>query len=86
MMTLCRTGRGRIACGLGGLTIALLALGCLWALSPAVTAGARAVFGFPLVAGAVIVHFGYQAMFGTLVVFGLGELAVAIRQALRQPA
>jgi hypothetical protein len=39
MMTLCRTGRGRIACGLGGLTIAVLALACLWALSPAVTAG-----------------------------------------------
>jgi len=39
MMTLCRTGRGRIACGLGGLTIVLLALGCLWAFSTAVTAG-----------------------------------------------
>ena len=39
MMTLCRTGRGRIACGLGGLTIAVLALACLWAFSTAVTAG-----------------------------------------------
>jgi hypothetical protein len=39
MMTLCRTGRGRIACGLGGLVIALVALGCLWAFSPSVTAG-----------------------------------------------
>ena len=39
MMTLCKTGRGRIACGLGGLTVAVLALACLWAGSSAVTAG-----------------------------------------------
>lgn len=45
-----------------------------------------AVFGYPLVAGAVIVRWGYPAMFGTLAVFGLGELAVAVRQLVRRPA
>jgi hypothetical protein len=38
MLTLCNTIRGRIACGLGGLLVAVLALTCLWAFSPSVTA------------------------------------------------
>ncbi|HKI36205.1 MAG TPA: hypothetical protein VKA46_30390 [Gemmataceae bacterium] len=39
MLTLCNTNRGRIACGLGGVLVAVLALACLWAFSPSVTAG-----------------------------------------------
>jgi hypothetical protein len=39
MLTLCNTSRGRLACGLGGVLIAVLALACLWCLSPAVAAG-----------------------------------------------
>ncbi len=39
MSMLCRTSKGRIVCGLGGGLIALLALACLWASSPSVTAG-----------------------------------------------
>jgi hypothetical protein len=39
MLTCCNTARGRVACGLGGALIAALALACLWAFSPAVTAG-----------------------------------------------
>lgn len=39
MMTLCKTSRGRIACGLGGVLVAFLALACLWGFSPSVTAG-----------------------------------------------
>ncbi|HEX5268997.1 MAG TPA: hypothetical protein VFW33_00855 [Gemmataceae bacterium] len=39
MLTCCNTARGRLACGLGGVLIAALALACLWAFSPAVTAG-----------------------------------------------
>jgi hypothetical protein len=39
MLTLCHTNRGRIACGLGSLLIAVLALACLWCFSPSVTAG-----------------------------------------------
>jgi hypothetical protein len=39
MLTCCNTTRGRVACGLGGVLIAALALACLWAFSPAVTAG-----------------------------------------------
>jgi hypothetical protein len=39
MLTLCNTARGRVACGLSGVLIAALALACLWAFSPSVTAG-----------------------------------------------
>jgi hypothetical protein len=39
MLTYCNTARGRVACGLGGVLIAVLALACLWAFSPSVTAG-----------------------------------------------
>ncbi len=39
MLTCCNTARGRLACGLGGVLIAALALACLWAFSPSVTAG-----------------------------------------------
>jgi MFS family permease len=55
-----------------------------WVLSYFSLAYFVAVFGFPLVAGAVIVQWGYQTMFATLVAIGLGELAVAVRQAVRQ--
>lgn len=57
-----------------------------WVLSYFSLAYFVAVFGFPLLAGVVIVHWGYQSIFGLLVLVGLGELAVAIRQAVRQPA
>jgi hypothetical protein len=39
MLTYCNTARGRVACGLGGVLIAVLALACLWTFSPSVTAG-----------------------------------------------
>ncbi len=39
MLTLCNTARGRVACGMGGVLIAVLALACLWGFSPSVTAG-----------------------------------------------
>ncbi|HKS50077.1 MAG TPA: MFS transporter [Amycolatopsis sp.] len=57
-----------------------------WVLSYFSLAYFAAVFGFPLVAGAVIVHWGYQTMFGLLVAIALGELTVAIRQSVRKPA
>jgi hypothetical protein len=39
MLSLCNTSRGRTACALGGVLIAVLALACLWAFSPTVAAG-----------------------------------------------
>jgi hypothetical protein len=39
MLTLCNTIRGRVACGLGGVLVAALALACLWTFSPPVAAG-----------------------------------------------
>jgi hypothetical protein len=39
MTTLWKTRRARIACGLGSVLAALVALACLWGFSPSVTAG-----------------------------------------------
>ena len=39
MLMMCKTSRGRIACGLGGGLIALSALAIVWTLSPKVSAG-----------------------------------------------
>jgi len=45
-----------------------------------------AALGFPLLAGAVLVRWGYRAVFGVLVVCALGELAVAVRPAVGRPS